>query len=82
MLLGISKDLVTIQVNRDIFIHEGAERSGDAFIEICLFDRGQEKEDQIAKTVTNAFKNAGVPALDIYLTNLEKRRYFENGEHF
>ncbi len=81
-LLEIPPEYVTIQVSSDPFIRGGQVVPGDPFVEIALFDRGSEKEDEVARIVTRRLQEAGCPALDVYLAPLEKRRYFENGEHF
>lgn len=81
-LLGIPREYIAFRVNQDLFIQDGEEVQGDPFVEVCLFDRGQEKEDEIAKIVTKHFRAQGCEAIDVYLTRLERRRYFENGEHF
>jgi len=81
-LISIPREYVIFQVNQDSFIKDGKVATADPFIEVCLFDRGLDKEDLIAQIITREFKSAGCPAPDVYLTRLERRRYFENGEHF
>lgn len=81
-LLECPTDYVTLQANQDVFIRDGKAVKAYPFVEICLFEREQEKEDELAHLVTRIFKQQGVPAVDIYLTHLSRRRYYENGEHF
>ena len=81
-LIAIPQEYVVIQVNQDIFLQGENQVEGEPFVEVSLFDRGQEKEDEVARIITRELNRAGCPAVDIYLTRLEKRRYFENGEHF
>lgn len=81
-LFGIPRELIALQVNQDLFIQDGQEQKGSPFLELCLFDRGQEKEDQAVQLITKHFKEQGCPELDVYLTKLERRRYYENGQHF
>lgn len=81
-MLSLSPEYVTLAVNNDTFIYKGEVTQGYPFVEICLFDRGPEKEDAIARLVTTELRKAGCKDVDVYLTRLEKRRYFENAEHF
>ncbi len=81
-LLEVPREYVVIQVNRDSFVRDGHVVAGDPFVEVCMFEREQEKEDEVARIITGCLREAGCPALDVYLTHLVRRRYFENGEHF
>ncbi len=81
-LTKVPRDHFTIQVNNDIFVHDGVEVLPDPFVEICLFERGESTEDAFAKIVTKHFQDNGVTSIDVYITHLERRRYFENGNHF
>ncbi|OFZ18335.1 MAG: hypothetical protein A2X94_12335 [Bdellovibrionales bacterium GWB1_55_8] len=81
-LLSLPSEYVTIAVNADTFIQDGAVVQGSPFVEICLFDRGEEQEDAIAHVVTAELRKSGCGDVDVYLTKLERRRYFENGKHF
>lgn len=81
-LISIPSEYVVIQVNTDAFVRDGKVAQAEPFVEVCLFDRGLEKEDAIAVCITEELAKAGCPAPDVYLTRLERRRYFENGVHF
>lgn len=81
-IIGCPSEYVTLQANQDLFIRDGKAVKGDPFVEICLFERGEEKEDLVAKAITELFARHGIPAVDIYLTHLSRRRYYEDGEHF
>ncbi len=81
-LFACPSEYVTLQVNQDLFVSEGKVVKGDPFIEICLFEREQEKEDELALLVTKLLKCYDISSVDIYLTHLSRRRYYENGEHF
>lgn len=81
-VIGCPAEYVTLQANLDAFIRDGQLVKGDPFVEVCMFEREQDKEDQLAQLLTNIFKRHGIPAVDIYLTHLSRRRYYENGEHF
>lgn len=82
-LTGTARAHFTIEVRTDAFVFDGALVPGDPFVEVGLFDRGPEQEDAIARAVTRHFQQAlGGVAPDVYLVRLERRRYFEAGEHF
>lgn len=81
-LLDIPEEHVVIQVNRDVFVQDAEVVPSYPFVEVCLFDRGQQKEDEIARILTKRFRAEGCDDIEVYLTKLERRRYFENGEHF
>ena len=81
-LIGCPDEYVTLQVNQDVFLRAGQIVKGDPYIEVCMFEREQEKEDQLALLLTDLFKRYGIAGVDIYLTHLSRRRYYENGEHF
>ncbi|MCU0664844.1 MAG: DUF1904 domain-containing protein [Myxococcota bacterium] len=82
VLLEIPRDHIVIQVSSDVFVEEGQIASSYPFVEVCLFDRGHEKEDEIARIVTRHLRASGYSCVEVYLTRLEKRRYYENGQPF
>jgi hypothetical protein len=81
-LTGVSRAHFTIEVRRDPFVLDGEIVAGDPFVEIAMFARGEETEDAVAQAVTRHLAAAGAPAADVYVTRLEKRRYYEDGKHF
>lgn len=80
--LKIDSSHISIQVNQDKFIFNGEIKKSHPFVELALFDRTIEVEDNIARIVTDHFLESGCASLDLYIVKLEPRRYFENGEHF
>jgi len=95
-LCNISKDLIDelqelIQCPRDYFSLEVVESSyimdgkfveGPSVIEVSWFDRGQECQDKVAKSITKYVKSIGYDSVDVIFYVLEESRYYENGEHF
>jgi hypothetical protein len=81
-LLGIPREHFAIQVRTDPFVRDGAVVVGDPFVEVALFDRGRELEDQAARIITHQLQAAGCPHLDLCISHLERARYFEDGEPF
>jgi len=81
-LLGVPREHFTLEVRQDPFVFDGAIVEGDPFVEVALFDRGEEAENRAARLITRHFQEAGCPHLDVYLARLERHRYFEDGEPF
>ena len=81
-LTGVPREHFTIQVREDPFVMDGEVVPGHSFVEVALFDRGQDTEDAVALAITRHLKAAGCPAPDVYMVRLERRRYFEDGTHF
>jgi len=81
-LLGIPREHFAFEVRRDAFVQDGNLVSGDPFVEVALFDRGPEAEDQVARLVTRHLEQAGCPHVDVYLVRLERHRYYEDGVPF
>ncbi|EHQ90874.1 DUF1904 domain-containing protein [Desulfosporosinus youngiae] len=82
LLTNSPKDDFTLEVINSTFIQNGEIVSGYPFVEVAWFDRGQEAQDQVAKTISRLINQAGCPSVDIMFTILEKPRYYENGEHY
>jgi hypothetical protein len=72
----------SLRVNCDVAVFDGAEIAPDAFVEVCLFERGDVVEDRIAGIVTRHLQEAGFSSVEVYLTQLLRRKYFENGQHY
>lgn len=81
-LLGIPRHYISLQVRSDTFVRAGDPVPGDPFVEVALFDRGPEVEDQVARRISRHLQAAGCPHLDLYLLRLERNRYYEDGEPF
>ena len=81
-LFGIPREHFSLEVRDGNFVRDGALVPGDPFVEMALFDRGPELEDQAARAVTRHLQAAGCPHLDLYLCRLERHRYYEDGEPF
>lgn len=81
-LLGVPREHISLEVRSDPFVRDGAVVPGDPFVEVALFDRGAEAEDRAARLITRHLQQAGCPHVDVYLTRLERHRYYEDGEPF
>lgn len=81
-MTGIPREHFTLEVRQDPFVFDGAEVSGDPFIEVAMFDRGPELEGRMARAITRHFQAAGCPHLDVCILRLERSRYYEDGEPF
>lgn len=66
------------------FYHEGEVNAAYPFVEVLWFDRGQDKQDAVAKIVTEQVR--GVMGEDVNVavifTALNASGYYDNGEHY
>lgn len=76
------RDYFTIEVIHSTFIMDGEITNGYPFIEIAWFNRGQEIQDKVAKTVTSFIHSLGYEDVDVIFTVFEENKYYENGIHF
>ncbi len=81
-LLNIPREHFAIEARQDASVRDGEVVPGDPFVEVSLFEREPGIEDRIARIVTRHLQAAGCPHLDLYLTRLERHRYYEDGEPF
>jgi len=80
--LGIPREHFSLEVRNDPSVRDGALVAGDPFVEVALFDRGAQVEDQVARAITRHLQGAGCLHLDLYLRRLERPRYYEDGLPF
>lgn len=81
-ILGCPREYFTIECISSTFIKNGKVDEGYPFIEVVWFDRGQQIQDSVAKTITNLIHNLGYKNVDVFFTVLKENLYYENGEHF
>ena len=81
-LTGVPRAYFTLECLHSTFIADGEAIPGDPFIEVYCFDRGTEMFDKMAETITRHVQAIGVSEVDVAFILLERRRYYENGEHF
>jgi len=81
-IVGCPRDYFTIECISSTFIKNGKIVIPNPFVEVVWFDRGQETQDKVAKTITNLILNSGYKNVDVFFTTLEENLYYENGEHF
>ncbi|ODS51061.1 MAG: pseudouridine synthase [Bdellovibrio sp. SCN 50-8] len=76
-------DYFTYEYIQTEFYKNGQIASGDPFIEVHWFDRGQECQDKVAKEITSRVKELiGDKDIVVYFFDLKKSAYYENGNHF
>lgn len=80
-LTGVPREYFVLERLHSTYIHDGQVVLGHPFIEVYCFDRGTEMFDKMAKAITNHVRAVGFPEVDISFLLLERRRYYENGEH-
>nr|WP_312292339.1 DUF1904 family protein [Clostridium chromiireducens] len=81
-LLQCPRDYFSIELVQSKFIADGEFALGYPMVDVSLFDRGQEVQDTAAKIITKYINSIGYESVDVIFHNLEKSRYYENGEHF
>lgn len=75
------RDYFTLEISNTEFVFDGKEVEQPVIIEVSWFDRGQAIQDEVAKTITNTFKEKR-EYVEVFFTKLEESSYYENGEHF
>lgn len=81
-IVGCPRDYFEMEYIQSIAIRNGKIDKVYPFVEVAWFDRGQEVQDQVAKTIYDFALQIGIKNLDIAFTYFEKNNYYENGEHF
>ncbi|KZL89936.1 DUF1904 domain-containing protein [Clostridium magnum] len=81
-IIDCPRDYFTIECISSTFIKNGKVDEGYPFIEVVWFDRGQQIQDNVAKSITNLIHNLGYKNVDVFFTVLKENLYYENGDHF
>lgn len=81
-LLDIPKEDFTFDVICTQTFFMGEEVDTFPFVQVGWFDRGAALRSATAKQIDNAFKQAGVPALEIVFIDFERDHYYSDGEHY
>ena len=81
-LIQCPRSYFTLECVNSTFVLDGECVSTHPTIEVSWFDRGQELQDKTAKVITKYINYLGYKEADIIFNLLEKKRYYENGEHF
>jgi len=81
-LTGVPSEYFTLECLHSTFVSGGQAIAGEPFIEVYCFDRGTEMFDKMAEAITRHVHNVGIPEVDVAFILMERRRYYENGEHF
>lgn len=81
MIVDCPREYFTLEVVESHFIIDGDLVKKDPFIQVNWFDRGQEVQDRTAASITKHLKNAGYQGVEMFFTILERKNYYENGEH-
>ena len=81
-LLQCPREYFSIEIVQSKFIADGEFVQGPPIVEVSWFDRGQEVQDAAAKIITKYINSVGYKNVDVLFNQLEKSRYYENGEHF
>lgn len=64
------------------FYVKGEASDSYPVVNVNWFDRGESLQDEVALEITKAVQSEGYEMVDVIFNLLEKRCYYENGEHF
>lgn len=81
-IMKVPRDYFTLEHVDSMFIQDGQQAGEYPLVFVAMFDRGQDVQDQTAKTITEKLQGIGYENVDVIFTLLERNRYYENGEHF
>jgi hypothetical protein len=81
-LIQCPRDYFSIEVTQSKFVMDGKFVGGFPMVDVFWFDRGQEVQDNAAKIITKYIQSVGYKSVDVIFHNLDKMKYYENGEHF
>lgn len=81
-IIGCPNDYLTIEVIDSTFIEDGEITKGYPFIQVGWFDRGQDIQDRVAKSITKYLNEVGYESCDVIFNVYSKTNYYENGNHF
>lgn len=81
-LIQCPRDYFSIEVTQSKFVMDGKFVGGSPMVDVFWFDRGQEVQDKAAKIITKYIQSVGYKSVDVIFHNLDKMKYYENGEHF
>lgn len=77
------RDYFEIECISSVKVTNGIIEQPYPFVEVAWFDRGQQLQDEVARTITDVLmQGLGIESLDLAFTVYEKEKYYENGEHF
>ncbi|ROV61083.1 DUF1904 domain-containing protein [Vibrio ponticus] len=83
-IMGSPREDFTFEYVYTTFYHEGEVNPAYPFVEVLWFDRGQEKQDSVAKIITDQVR--GIMGQDVNVavifTALNPSAYYDNAEHY
>jgi hypothetical protein len=82
LLLECPRQYFSLEVCQSDFVFDGEVINPLAVTEVFWFDRGEENQDKTAKIITKYLKQVVQGDADVIFHKLERRNYYENGEHF
>lgn len=81
-LLKCPRSYFSLEISQSIYVKDGDFAPGNPVVEVAWFDREQELQDKAAKIITRYVNSIGINEVDVIFIELNKNRYYENGEHF
>jgi hypothetical protein len=80
-ILNIGPEHFFLECMSSNFIYDGEDVTSFPFIEVHCFDRGTEAFDRMAKVITQHMLAAGCQSVDVAFILMQRRHYYEDGEH-
>lgn len=81
--VGCPRDYFEIECISSVKVTNGIIEQPYPFVEVAWFDRGQQLQDEVAKTITQVLREGlDIESMDLAFRVFEKEKYYENGEHF
>lgn len=83
-LMDCPREDFTFEYIYTTFYHEGEVSQAYPFVEVLWFDRGQETQDAVAKTITEQVRGMIGEDVDVAVifSALNTKGYYDNGEHY
>lgn len=81
-VIGVSRDLFTIEYIDSTYISDGQENNNpNPFVEVLWFSK-EDKMDEVAAIITTFIKPFDYDDVAVYFVDLKPEHYFKNGKHF
>jgi len=80
-IMNCDRSILHLHLLHTTAIPDGKTVKGSPFVEITMFDRGQEIHDQAAKCVCDHVQSLGYEKVGLWITLRPKNIYYTNGQH-
>jgi hypothetical protein len=80
-VVGCAREHFVLECVPSSYVWDGDTTQGYPYVEVYCFDRGEEAFDKMAKAITRHLLAAGCESVDVAFMLLDRRRYYEDGQH-